>query len=135
MREIKFKAWDKIQKKILSVTQIVFTEWGKRAGVQVNDDGFRWIDWDDAVLMQFTGLLDKNGKEIYEGDIVRVQSQYETDEPVDSAPNTVYFKDGAFRCGFYNMILGENVCTGKAGNWNMEVIGNIYENLELVEAK
>lgn len=77
-------------------------------------------------IMQFSGLKDKNGVEIYEGDIVRVQSQYETDEPVDFSLNKVYFRDGAFRCGFHDMILGDKVCR------NMEVVGNIYENPELL---
>lgn len=67
--------------------------------------------FDDDVLMQFTGLLDKNGKEIYEGDILRGLGK-------------VYFHQGKF-CVEY----------GEEWGWiskNAEIIGNIYENPELL---
>jgi uncharacterized phage protein (TIGR01671 family) len=87
-------------------------------------------------LMQFTGLLDKNGKEIYEGDLLRIKSLYETGDPVDSAPNEVYFKEGSFRIAFHNGVLNSAFCTGELGsNWEVEVIGNIYENPELLEKR
>lgn len=112
MREIKFRAWDNNRKEMFYDCLNSMGNPDRRIG---------------KTFMQYTGLQDKNGKEIYEGDTVRVQSQYETDEPIDSAPNKIYFSDGAFRCGFHNMVIGEKVCTGCEGNWNMEVIGNIYE--------
>jgi uncharacterized phage protein (TIGR01671 family) len=81
---------------------------------------------------QFTGLKDKNGKDVFEGDLLRVQSQYETDEPIDSSPNEVYFREGSFRCGFHDSILSEKFCTGQpVSNWNVEVVGNVFENPEL----
>jgi len=141
MREIKFRAWDKLGKILYkSIWNLQWCFGGIR---------FAWDDYENSdgetmitdlvdkeyELLQYTGLKDKNGVKIYEGDLLRVQSQYETDEPVDSSPNKVYFRDGAFRCGFHDMILGEKVCTGSEGNWNMEVIGNIYENPGLLTAK
>lgn len=114
MREIRFRAWDSCLDKMVT--------WDELA------NSFAMVLYDkNYEVMQFTGLRDSKGVDIYEGDVVRVQSQYETDDPIDSTPNKVYFRDGAFRCGFHDMILGENVCTGKAGNWNMEVVGNIYD--------
>ena len=86
---------------------------------------------DGEGLMQYTGLEDKNGKDIYEGDIVRIRSQYDTDQPIDSLAR-VRFNDGSFRCDFHNMILNQAVCDGSY-NWNMEVVGNIYEDPELVK--
>jgi uncharacterized phage protein (TIGR01671 family) len=132
MREIKFRVWDQL---LMVMERALVVYFNNQEVYFIHKGSSQLRGLGNIVLMQFTGLLDKNGKEIYEGDIVRVQSQYETDEPIDSAPNKVYFRDGAFRCGFHNMLLGENVCTGKEGNWNMEVIGNIYENLELLEKK
>ena len=74
-------------------------------------------------LTQFTGLLDKNGKEIYEGDILNVCDGFKT-EPV-------IFYDGAFwisDCKNY----AENLLYAW-GVENLEIIGNIYENTELMD--
>jgi len=92
----------------------------------------------DCVLMQFTGLLDKNGKEIYEGDIV-VQAKDYQDTLGQEGNHLVQFFRGTF------------VLTNKAGGWarggmfehladvngeyaRCEVIGNIYENPELLQS-
>ncbi len=64
--------------------------------------------------LQFTGLLDKNGKEIYEGDIVVIGGFTEA----------VYFKKGRFRTTAYEI--------GAINPERMDVIGNIYENPELI---
>lgn len=104
MREIKFRAWDKEQKKML-------------------DDVSTWTDDFTGMLialMQYTGLKDKNGKEIYEGDIVK----YKNDKP-----DKVIFENGGFMTSrFYHRT---------PNNWKilldeLEVIGNIYENPELL---
>jgi uncharacterized phage protein (TIGR01671 family) len=69
-------------------------------------------------LMQFTGLLDKNGKEIYEGDILALVNGY---------CDVVKFERSAWRWNDGHNILGVS--------WNLEsfeVLGNIYENPELM---
>ena len=89
----------------------------------------------------FTGLLDKNKKEIYGsipingkmskgGDILIVRSLYETDEPIECRC-VVEFSDGSFRTNFHNEILNSKTCKG-IGNWEHEVIGNIHDNPELL---
>lgn len=71
---------------------------------------------------QFTGLLDKNGKEIYEEDLVKVT--YSDGSGYDN-PVEVYFENGSFWCGM-----------GYLNNIKIiEVIGNIYENPELLGGK
>jgi hypothetical protein len=78
-------------------------------------------------VMQYTGLRDKNGKEIYEGDIAQHRIK---------GIRTVVFRDGAFRTKRLKPVAGESEdafffyeCTGK--DW--EVIGSIYENPELLQ--
>lgn len=141
-REIKFRVWDVENKEMLEVQELDFepTFYGGRIAIrpdQYND----YFDTEDMILMQYTGLKDKNGKEIYEGDIVKA-----------------YFKKGAWKyndknyCGYKNgdvqycvdgfILYIENYKEkiyplssfgDNDGNINeLEVIGNIYDNPELL---
>ena len=84
------------------------------------------------IIMQCTGLKDKNGKLIYEGDVVNMQHW--------KTPREVIYINGAY-CGWYmKQIKEEKGCTGKdcltfssEHIGKAEVIGNIYENKELIE--
>ena len=74
-REVKFRIWDIENKEMLEVQELDFepTFYGGRIAIrpdQYND----YFDTEDMILMQYTGLHDKNGKEIYEGDIIRIKN-------------------------------------------------------------
>ena len=145
-REIKFRAWDVSGKKMLKSTEdLSFNESGKE-----KDSGWCFSAHLEGkiIVMQYTGLKDKNGKEIYEGDVVLVEDTFtETVDvgvgriPVAQSPDNhlceVVFKDGAFK--FVVTEKGEVWWKGEyhldhedAGG-EFEVIGNIYENPELLE--
>ena len=81
------------------------------------------IEREDWKLMQFTGLLDKNGKEIYEGDVVtRAGAGFATRR------NTVSYMDSGFSPFAYDDFGDEGYAASSC-----EVIGNIYENPELLK--
>ena len=118
-REIKFKIWDKVDKKFLSLK-----DYQDLGAIEVENDGtltlsprFRFLTSmmimpERFIPLQYSGLKDKNGKEIYEGDILLIGEKRREVE--------VIFKDGGF--GFmYN-----GTCVSFR-NQSPEVIGNIYE--------
>ena len=139
MREIKFRAWDTESK--------AWFPFDKRYDwFNVHQDGSiihghndePCFDETDCKLslevMQFTGLTDKNGKEIYEGDILRVSG-----DRSESTITQVYFSDGAFLVqddfGEYEITaIGYALEEWSNGNDHAEIIGNIHENPELMEA-
>ncbi|CFG03413.1 TPA: YopX family protein [Staphylococcus aureus] len=122
---LKFRAWDKLGKEMHKVSAIDFSSKGARiirlAGVQSNGKGDH-KRWHSSVeLMQSTGFKDVNGVEIYEGDIV--QDSY------SGEVSFIEFKEGAFyiTCSNVTELISEN-------DDIIEIIGNIFENEELLEA-
>lgn len=130
MRIIKFRAYDKYNNKMLELGDLEEIAMRKTAG---RDDDFANME-----IMQYTGLLDKNGKEIYEGDIlkflVRYPLDFQNNNPLKKygrVTGPVTWKDGWLyvgpeKDGKEDELLYKNV----AIDW--EVIGNVYESSELI---
>lgn len=127
-REIKFRAWDSINK--CYYTEPFFVS-GDGTPYTYNPD-FKHVEEYDAinpvmgiVLEQYTGLKDKNGKEIYEGDLV----QFELEEGSVVAP--VVFAHGYFAYATFN-IVHIAMPLYKISHWCV-VVGNIHQNIELIK--
>ena len=92
-----------------------------------------FVEVDPSTVGQFTGLTDKNGKRIFEGDIV-AQNWYDYDEPRDDSFGKVVFCE--YDCSFSVMDVNKDgfMPLGRCGSyhWEVEVIGNIHDNPELL---
>ena len=128
MREIKFRAWDKE-----NTIMLFFSFNDNTSDYPVEFPENNLSEDDKYVLMQYTGFQDKNGKEIYEGDIVTHIRQilalaggYE--DYIESG--VIVFTDGE---GAFMLQVGKYaVYFSPMDGESLEVIGNIYENPELL---
>jgi len=138
MRDIKFRAWDKTYKRMNYKVQVGNTDYADKNYTcnsiwvdYADNKSVGWMNADDKCidLMQYTGLKDKNGKEIYEGDILKSES----------------WGKGSRLLNPYHVVKWGN-CGWKAEGYNgsirvspsldikpdFEIIGNIYETPELL---
>jgi uncharacterized phage protein (TIGR01671 family) len=134
VREIKFRVWDKLYKIMREVLSIDF----EKQKVICPPRGHEFSEWynqhlsfNEVLLMQYTGLKDKNGKEIYEGDIVETVTA--SGNPFGTI-DVVRCQDGGFK------LVDETdsllpIYIGDKEVISIEVIGNIYENPELIEGE
>ncbi|MCW1031258.1 YopX family protein [Streptococcus anginosus] len=125
----KFRAWDKTHKKLGMIDADM--QDGLFQSVKIFDeDGDDWQESENFILMQSTGLKDKNGKEIFEGDVVVMDGWRR--QVVTFGTQEVEEDFGSVRIyrGF-NLYLGGGYPNAVMSTF--EVVGNIYENPELVE--
>ena len=129
MREIKFRAWLKEDKKMVNVETMDFTDksmqYLKRSEI-INAYILRRESDDDVELMQYTGVKDKNGKEIYEGDILFFRDE--------NMKYIVVWQDAAFIIKSIEIRkYSEKMCWLDDTEICCEIVGNIYENKKLLE--
>ena len=129
-RLFKFRAWVKEQNRMIKVfgfnEHLVFEQTWDSPSIKENI-----FEIEDCHIMQFTGLIDKNGTEIYEGDIIKRVIGYQGNENISF--DLISFHGAHFSATRFSPDLRTE---GFLGNWTfhtMEVIGNYFENHELLQ--
>jgi uncharacterized phage protein (TIGR01671 family) len=128
MREIKFRAWDGA--KMLTNPKFEFFNHGKNgpAVMMANED-------ESVEIMQFTGAHDKNRTEIYEGDIVKCGERMGIGRLLKRVQGEVHYV-GSCACFCVRIPEEDGSVSWEFGHYSdFEVIGNIYENPELLTSK
>lgn len=126
-RKIKFRAWDKEDKIIFNVARIDIAD-GSCYSHLFGSDIYDY--WNNVELMQYTGLKDKNGVEIYEGDIVRIDYGDGLLMGIMEFHNFAWCIKSKYKNdkNLYYPIFCEDIDL-------IEILGNIYENPELLKNK
>ena len=143
MRDIKFRAWHKDNRRMLDSIDL------DGANFRFNNDwseSINWSVWDrfksevivneeTAILMQYTGLKDMNGTEIYEGDVVSYVAATSGNFSREEGISVVEYKATQYLAAHtafrpFNLSNGREIKTN-----SIEVLGNIYESPELLSQK
>lgn len=132
MRDLKFRAWDKLNKRMIYDYFWISSDgnlWRDQDPHGLDMSGRKKIGPTDKLnVMQHTGLKDKNGKDIYEGDLIRFAEKY---------LYVVRFEDAKFVGYHANNDWGKwgdiyKLADSEFDKYGYYVIGNIYENPDLI---
>jgi len=149
MRAIKFRAWDKRNLMMIDLGHLVINRMSKYNVYAVVGDLGNTLHKNDYEIMQFTGLKDKNGVEVYFDDIVKFCFHDENDENSMYEGTAVITESITYGVGIlfdYDEWPYQKVWAVIEGGviedlweddnlWTVEVIGNIYENPELLASE
>ena len=131
MRELEFRAWWKDTKRFLDCDEWYMTCSGAKylhyAVMPYKDDNF--------IIEQYTGIKDKNGKEIYEGDIVSEEFEYGGEKTKTIRQVRWCDDECAFELHYVSGFKVDDCSLYADDEEDYEVIGNIHEHQELLEAK
>jgi uncharacterized phage protein (TIGR01671 family) len=143
MREIKFRAWTGVQMEYRVLAGVIGAFYVP--GLDPNDSAsvspMNTKYSEQTPIMQFTGLHDKNGKEIYEGDVVQRKVHRGDISHTRDYHEEVYWRE---ECSGFEFVAVEKNDDGSRESWMpnwdtvalvYEIIGNIYENPELLKEK
>ena len=131
MRPVKFRAWDKYEKwMVYDILNAYDGMWSYKNSDEINDHyGYvssiqSFMDEEEFEIMQYTGLLDKNGVEVYFNDIVEDEYGHRYE---------VVFEGDCLRCNGIRRIRGGHKPKNRWFGRGLKIIGNRYENPELLE--
>ena len=123
--KLKFRAW--LKKRQEMDNYIDHISWLEDELYCIGDGITYMVSAEDLVLMQSTGLVDRDGRIIFEGDIVKMSKD------VYSEPT--YYEVVRHRGGAYRLESKQHGCKLWLRHTDCEVVGNVYENPELLEDK
>ena len=129
--KLKFRAW--LKKRQEMDNEIDHISWLEDELYCIGDGITYMVSAEDLELMQSTGLKDNNGKEIFEGDIVQFEDCYEVSDFLYINTGIIEWCQGGFHVTNRDSVLMEDLLDGDS--LDVTIIGNIYENRELLEDK
>lgn len=138
----KYRVWVKTEKRMIETDDLLDIDYENKEIVtqQVyfenglpDDRDIYCYDFDEIELMQSTGLVDKNGKEIFDGDVVQFEDCSEASDFLYINTGIIEWCQGGFHVTNRDSVLMGDLLDGEF--LDVTIIGNVYENPELLEDK